>query len=1105
MLRQRKRRARRPFARQPRFEFLESRRVLTSIALWEGDANFDATPDTFVVEQDSQSKDLEVLANDRHWWNYCCRLMYVDDSASIGSTDDQPTVPLDKPRITIVSTPQHGTAIAADDAQRVLYTPHAGFVGVDQFRYTLLDRDGHTSSADVYVNVVRSFVAIEDWFVVTPGSDAASLDVLKNDRANAAQLTLPELKIVQVQSTDNGVVAIADDGQRVSYRPGEGFTGLDEFQYVIQDEAGHRSEARVRVRVAPTPESGSAMWLDQREQYLLEKALAQNQWQFGQPKFVNRHFDFAYASAQLQFMSLDAAGLAASDANRVSRTNVQVTGVDEGDIVKADGDYLYILSNRTVDGRNYQQLIIVDTHDATYPFVVSRVDFQGHVLDEFVFENRLFVISTDGVLREGAEEPGYADDFAVTIFDISDHVRPRVLHETFVEGHYSESRSIGEFVYLISNQSLVDSRLPQVQTICLSDGHGCFYETADAYITRVRNQIDELAQGNGAPRFVTHGPDGSILRNGTVSQAPLNFIPNSADSLYYSAATTSVVAFHGLGDTVGPVSGVSITNEPISVVYASRESIYLVGDGASGRFDDGIWRPPQSDIHKFSLTSDGTVNWVASATIDGHVHNQFSLDEHDGYLRVVTGNMWGWGTNQLFILEQQGDKLNIVGRVDDLAPGERIYSARFMGDRGFVVTFRRIDPLFAMDLSDPLHPQVLGELKTPGYSQYLQLIDDKHLLGIGRNANENSGLFQEMQVSLFDVTDLTAPQLLHRYSFEGVRNTWSPVMADAWNLGEHHALNYFPNQQVLAIPFYEGNGDGWSWAQAGAVTDNFVRLLKIDPGVGITSLGQVDFDGRFDPRAARTVLIENSLYAISPDTIKVVDVLDPGRQEVILYIGRGATDDHAATRQNTSLSIELVANDDVRGLTDAAPKIVSIGEARNGGQVTVADEGESVMYTPPPNFVGTDTFTYLVQVADGIRSQAQVTVDVKHQWHNPVNRFDTDGDGTVAPLDLLILINFINRHGMGNIDDLERSVITETRQNEWPFARGRFDVDNDEFISVLDVLAIVNSINARLRSNAAAESAPQAAAATTVDAVLADADSLFEWDESHSNSLLAGP
>ena len=175
--------------------------------------------------------------------------------------------------------------------------------------------------------------------------------------------------------------------------------------------------------------------------------------------------------------------------------------------------------------------------------------------------------------------------------------------------------------------------------------------------------------------------------------------------------------------------------------------------------------------------------------------NQFAADEHDGYLRVVSqGQPWSNVGQSVVVLQQVGKNLNVVGSVSGIATDESLYSVRFVGDRAYFVTFRQIDPLFVVDLSVPTDPRLTGELHIPGFSDYLQPIDETHLLAIGRDG--------ALQVSIFDVSDISNPQLTQRYSFEGGSTTVTPATGASFTRGDgdHHAVSYFADEQILRCP-----------------------------------------------------------------------------------------------------------------------------------------------------------------------------------------------------------------------------------------------------------------------------------------------------------------
>ena len=274
-----------------------------------------------------------------------------------------------------------------------------------------------------------------------------------------------------------------------------------------------------------------------------------------------------------------------------------------------------------------------------------------------------------------------------------------------------------------------------------------------------------------------------------------------------------------------------------------------------------------SEIFKINLNPDG-VALAAVGDVPGSALNQFSMDEHDELFRIATttgsGGWWSSNnfSNSLLVLRQDGDQLNVVGGLEGIAPSERIYSARFMGDRAYLVTFQNTDPLFTFDLSDPTHPQLVGELVIPGFSTYLHPFDENHLLALGRQVdwNEPFGL----QIAMFDVTDMAHPVRTHLYSFGS--NLWGEG-SEAER--DHHAFSFFAEQGVLAIPVSHGQ---WFGQNSGSPAGLEVLHVTIDQG--FTMLGRVEH--QTDVR--RSLRIGDFLYSVSTDAVKVQPILDPNSQ-----------------------------------------------------------------------------------------------------------------------------------------------------------------------------------------------------------------------------------
>jgi inhibitor of cysteine peptidase len=1030
----RKRRSRR---RSPRVEQLERRLVFSFVAsdmLWNP-GYVAARDDGFAIEKDSVQRELDVLENDRAW-------AYVRNS----EVED----------LEIAVEAEHGSAEVSEDGSHVLYQPDADFVGIDRFTYTI-HASGKQMEADVFINVVEPLFAFRDWFHVDEDSSANELDVLQNDIANAHAFDQSsagdesQFTILSVtEGSDGGEILVSEDGRRLLYAPDSGFEGLETFTYVIQNDEGYTSEARVQVQVTTLVENGETpVWREQLEQRLLELAVQQNSWRFGNfqsTDSVYMHYERDWTDSILRVsppprppivwnssttvtgtltgaVAQDAAQNAvteflSSDAG-YSVTNNQIEGVDEGDLVKTDGHYLYMISNWTSeDGGQHHQLVIVDVRDPEDPAVLSRYTFGGTAESLHLRSDRVTVLSQSD------------DEILVTVLDVSNRHDPTLAYESTVSGQLQATRMIEDHVYVVADTSRT-MVIPNLETVCYSDNVGCFFETASQFASRIEDTLADVFD----VEIETRDASGVI----TTETTDLATTIDLDDMLNFGLST--VVSFDVSGNASGPSDTTSWVRESTSDIYVSANAIYMMNE-TSERSSN--WSR-STRIEKLSLGSGGQVDWVASGSVEGHVLNSFSVDEHNGSLRIATNTGSG---NDLHILQQSDDHLEVVGSVEDLAHGERIYSARFDGDRAFVVTYRKVDPLFVFDLSDPTDPKVLGELKISGYSNYLHLIDENHLLGIGREAN-GGGLFQEMQVSLFDISDLENPEILHRYEFEGGRQLWSPLMEDAWNLGTHHAVSYFASHQALVLPVYEGDSAWWSWKRGGAAADVSMRVLDIDIDDGITALGRVDFEEAFDPHLARSVRVGGVLYSISPDMVLGHELQSPENKISEVRIGSGATDDVFSMRASESGELDVLANDGTSSVAVSNRQIVSIEQPSVGGQVEINAGDGTLSFVPDLAFRGPAKFSYVTET-DGHREKATVRVDVRRAWHNSGNPMDVNHDNAVTPRDMVQVVNVLNSWGSGSIDSLE----TEVADTDG--SARLVDTNNDGRVTARDLLFLVN-------------------------------------------------
>lgn len=322
-------------------------------------------------------------------------------------------------------------------------------------------------------------------------------------------------------------------------------------------------------------------------------------------------------------------------------------------------------------------------------------------------------------------------------------------------------------------------------------------------------------------------------------------------------------------------------------MYASADALYI----ASSHW---WWWPEtgQKDatyLHKFDTTEPSRANYAGSGTVDGYVIDQFAMDEHQGVLRVATTiterlaptTEQPWGpvrtTSRVTTLRAEEGKLVEVGRSAELAENERIQSARFMGNRGYVVTFRQVDPLFTFDLTDPANPRKVGELKIPGFSSYLHPVDEGHLLGIGQFVPENGDWRQRaVKLSLYDVTDLAHPRETHT-QLVGTAYGWSEATF------EHKAFNWFPAKKLLAIPFSDWLPSAYGDYYWGTFVSE-LRVFRVDTAAGFTQVGAVSLADVYQaqgdsnwtwywtPWVRRSVMADDYVYAISDAGVRAAKV-----------------------------------------------------------------------------------------------------------------------------------------------------------------------------------------------------------------------------------------
>lgn len=622
-------------------------------------------------------------------------------------------------------------------------------------------------------------------------------------------------------------------------------------------------------------------------EYLLERALARYDSLFGQPQWWY-HGPVYYRGGEFL------AQAASLDTVDHSETNTQVDGVDEGDILENDGQHLFVL--------NGNDLLIMQAFPAGEMQELSRIRFEGYAIAEYLDGDRLTVISQEYHYDGGFGGPIFFDAIrfapssattVVSTFDVSDPSNPTLEKQTTLDGHYVDSRAFNGQVHVITSNDLalpapetdgtttievpfyyyggpifiadavvpgaslnitasedapVIEPTPEILKQVTREVEVPVYESREAYIARVRENLDSIID-SVLPRYESLSADG-LAATGAISEVSAIARVNDA----VSDSLLSVVSIDMHGSQPGLVSSSSVLADWTNGIYANQEHLYVF----SPVYDSGT---TQTRILEFAWANgEREIELLATGVVEGTLLNQFSADEHDGRLRIATTTSsfdsdTGFSQhNNLTILENIDGTLTPVGSVDGFAEGERIYSVRFDGDRAFVVTFRQVDPLFVFDLSDPTAPVIRGELEVPGFSSYLQVIDENHLLAVGRSTSDFA-----TKVALYDISDPDNPIEVD----EDILPSWT------WSLAEWdaQAVGWFASHETLAIP-----ASGYDW-ETGYHNELFVFRIDVTQS-GETAIelnGTVTDDGDI----VRSAYIDDVLYTISNNSVIATDIANP--------------------------------------------------------------------------------------------------------------------------------------------------------------------------------------------------------------------------------------
>ncbi len=506
-------------------------------------------------------------------------------------------------------------------------------------------------------------------------------------------------------------------------------------------------------------------------------------------------------------------GSAKSAGGDYSETNVRQEGVDEGDIVKTDGRYLYVLKE------NKEQISIVDTKGSLKE--ISRIKAEkDRRIEEFYLlpeKNKLVYITgvyeTETVVREESSEAVYEEDHvflgngeetaeeteAVT-YDIIDPRKPKKSGSVTQSGYYSSSRMAGGYLYLFSNYS-------------------------------VGNRVD----GNQPRTFIP------MINDSLIREKDISLPPFGCGSMY---EVVTAVDIEKPSETADSKAIFTDGGE----LYVSNENIYYYETKWN---DDG--EAEKTVIRKIGY-KDGKLSSAVQGSIKGYINDSFSIDEYKRNLRIVAtvGE-----TNSVYVLDE---KLKTIGSIKKLAKDERVYSARFLGDTGYFVTFRETDPLFSVDLSNPEKPKILGKLKIPGFSDYLHFYGEGKLLGIGMNVEEEAQVTDGVKLSMFDISDNTDVKEEHKLVLKNVYST--DVSYD------YKAALIDADRNIIG---FAGNTEG----------GERYYLFGYDEKTGFKCNMSEEINGR-SGRGTRGVYIEETLYVVCGNVIEAYSLKDYKKTEDLI-------------------------------------------------------------------------------------------------------------------------------------------------------------------------------------------------------------------------------
>ncbi len=609
-------------------------------------------------------------------------------------------------------------------------------------------------------------------------------------------------------------------------------------------------------------------------------------------------------------------GTDTSQAPDYSQTNVQIAGVDEADIIKSDGTYLYIVSRNHVH--------IVAATPAADAKILSTLNFDDYPQEIYISDDhtRLAVYgSQNQIYPMGANIKMMpirnSGQTFFKVYDITDKTQPKEIRKLSFEGYATDSRMVGNYVYFITSKNQYDwyngpfplPRIMDNDKLVGGEPDAAGYRFPDVYYFPFPYQSSNLttvSSINIMDPSVELSTQNYVLENGqqlfvSPDNIYITYTKNLDSQEIEYDVMKSVFTDKLTAEERAHVQEIEAAPNYILTKYERQSKAQAIFQmhlmalnendqkALETQFETAVKQKYAELADQFEVTNiykigfkDGVLTYRGNASVPGSVINQFAMDESNGYFRIATTKNPVWipygendqnqkPYNNLYVLDPD---MKRVGAVEHLAEGERIYSVRFMQGRAYMVTFQQVDPLFVIDLSDPAAPRVLGELKVPGYSSYLHPMDDTTLIGLGKETETNqfgSTVPKGVKISIFDVADVAHPVEKASYSFN-TNSSDSPALYD------HKAFLFSGSKNLLVIPLQvwsaggsapKGLSDNFMGAAVFTVTKDSIALKGF-----VKHASEVQNGYSYDQYVQRSLYIGDVLYTLSDAYLKASGLSD---------------------------------------------------------------------------------------------------------------------------------------------------------------------------------------------------------------------------------------